>query len=135
MSVRKKILIVDDDPFVLTLLEKAIIDDNQHEVMKANNGIEALELAEQHKFDLIISDIIMPEMDGVEFIQKLRESHKDIPVIAISGGGENCDGQDYINFAGYFADDVLKKPFKKDELMDAIDLAINDDKVDIYALF
>ena len=135
MSARKKILIVDDNDFILHLLETIIKDTSQYDVVKAKNGIEALDEVSKSDFDLIISDILMPKMNGIEFINKMRESNQEVPIIAISGGMGESDSRDYINYAGYFADDVIKKPFTKAELLLAVDLAANNKSVDLCKLF
>lgn len=135
MSARKKILIVDDNDFILHLIETIVTNTNKYDVVKAKNGIEALDKASHCDFDLIISDILMPEMNGVELIHKLRENNKETPIIAISGGVSEEDGDDYITYAGYFADDVLNKPFTKTELLMAIDLAANHKGIDLCNLF
>lgn len=135
MNNRKQILIVDDNDFMLHFIETIIKTDERYDVTKAKNGIEALHEISQNHFDLIISDILMPEMDGMELIRNLKAKNKDTPIIAISGGMEGEDGADYINYASYFADDVLKKPFTKSDLLVAIDLAANQQTVDLYSLF
>lgn len=113
-----KILIVDDELKQCILLKK-ILTSAGHTVYIADNGITGLKLMYSEKINLIISDIIMPEMDGVEFVCKLQEDHKEIPIIAISG---NPFGKDYLEYVCELgANAHLEKPIKKNELIDLVD--------------
>ena len=92
-----------------------------HEVVTAPNGVRALEEVRQHLFDLIITDLIMPEKEGLETITDIRRSFGDIPIIAISGGGR-IGPRDYLETARHIgADATLAKPFARRELISAVD--------------
>lgn len=75
-----KILIVDDDPHIRTLYKEELIDEG-YEVVLANSGKEALELFEKESFDLVTLDILMPGMDGIEVLRKMKEKNPTLPVI------------------------------------------------------
>ena len=80
----KKILVVEDN----LMMRKMIINlfkNEKVEVFEASNGIEGLELINNHHFDLVITDIIMPKMEGIEFISRLKKEHPTVKVFAISG--------------------------------------------------
>ena len=81
-----KILVFDDEPSILLMIKK-MLEKAGHEVEVALNGREGLELFEKNKPDLLITDIIMPEKEGLETIFELRRKHPDLKIIAISGGG------------------------------------------------
>ncbi len=81
-----KILVFDDEPSILLMIKK-ILEKAGHEVEVALNGREGLELFEKNKPDLLVTDIIMPEKEGLETIFELRRKHPDLKIIAISGGG------------------------------------------------
>lgn len=83
-----RILIVDDEPGVIITL-KTMLKVDGHEVVIAENGVSGIECLQTHKgsLDLVITDIQMPEMDGLQFISRLLDIAPDLPVIAISGGG------------------------------------------------
>lgn len=85
-------LIVDDSEDTITMLEE-LLKVSGANVTSASNGADALRLAQENEFDVILSDISMPEMDGFEFLQKLREidGRQQIPVIAITGFGRTGD--------------------------------------------
>ena len=71
-------------------------------------------------FDLVITDILMPEMDGTEVIIKSKKSHPNLPIIAISAGGHGVSASQALELASQKADAVLEKPFSKDELLDKV---------------
>ncbi|MBF0472906.1 MAG: response regulator [Nitrospirae bacterium] len=75
-----KILIVDDDPHIRTLYKEELIDEG-YEVVLANSGKEALEIFEKENFDLVTLDILMPGMDGIEVLRKMKEKNPALPVI------------------------------------------------------
>ncbi len=80
------ILVVDDDASIRRSLRR-ILELDGHAVEEAGNGSVALEGLADRQLDLVITDIYMPEMDGIEFVIRFRDLHPDTPVIAISGGG------------------------------------------------
>lgn len=81
-----KILVFDDEPSILLMLKK-MLERAGHEVEVALNGKEGMALFEKNKPDLLITDIIMPEKEGLETIFELRRKYPDLKIIAISGGG------------------------------------------------
>ena len=113
----ERILIVDDEPVQIKLTQ-ATLAPYDLETDTANNGAEALKLLKTKKYDLILSDIQMPVMDGIALIKELKSTIEtaQIPVIALSGNG-TLKQADYKHFG--FAEN-LKKPYKPDELVQAI---------------
>ena len=81
-----RILVVDDDEFVRLMLRFTLTDAG-YEVQEASNGREALKAYADHPADVVILDILMPEMEGLETIQRLKQSDPDVKIIAVSGGG------------------------------------------------
>jgi CheY-like chemotaxis protein len=81
-----KILVFDDEPSILLMIKK-MLEKAGHDVDVALNGREGLEMFEKNKPDLLITDIIMPEKEGLETIFELRRKYPDLKIIAISGGG------------------------------------------------
>lgn len=131
----KKILVVDDDNFILEIVSLALMEKGDYAVKKAHNGQEALDYMKQENFDLVITDIIMPEIDGIKFIDEIRKENKNIPVIVMSGGDDGGEVDQYINFAGYFANETLTKPFSKDDLHHAVSLVIDNKDPEVFQLF
>ncbi len=114
-----KILLIDDDDHVRTMLRLTLIHFG-HTVVEARNGKEGLDLFESVKADLIITDIVMPEKEGLQVLMELRKKQPPVKVIAISGGGRQ-GGTDYLRIAKLMgASAVLSKPFSNDALIAAI---------------
>lgn len=114
-----RILIVDDDSAVRATLVK-IFRNKPYVIMEATNGREALKLCQKNPVDLIITDIIMPEMEGIETIMEIRKQYSDIKIIAISGGGKR--GADiYLSMARELgADSIFDKPVPIGDLLNAV---------------
>ena len=85
-NIMAKILVFDDEPSILLMLKK-LLEKAGHEVEVALNGKDGMVLFEKNKPDLLITDIIMPEKEGLETIYELRRSYPELKIIAISGGG------------------------------------------------
>lgn len=98
------ILIVDDENINLMLLEKAL-EKAGFETLKAKDGKEALNLFRNNKCDLIITDYQMPEMNGVEFIKKIKEIDGDTPIFI-----QTAYDEEYIEEDGKLEDEFIKKP-------------------------
>lgn len=83
--MEKNILIVDDSESIREIL-KSLLEKEKYTIKTANNGVEALKIASIYQFDLIITDLHMPEMDGIEFIAKVREleNYKFIPILILT---------------------------------------------------
>ncbi|MGK7920655.1 MAG: response regulator transcription factor [Trichodesmium sp.] len=116
---KKKILIVDDEDSLRTLLKRHL-EFQGYEVKDANSGLDALSILEQEEPDLIVSDIMMPEMDGLEFCQRLRATNLGqlVPFIFLSSKGEL---EDRIVGLSMGADDYINKPFEMRELVAKIE--------------
>ncbi len=112
---KKHILLVEDDQEVAFVVKHAL-EHEQHQVKVAENGAIAIKHIQSEQFDLIITDIYMPETDGIELIQFIRSKQVGIDVIAYSGGGKKSlsDFLDVAKLLG--ARHVLRKPFEMKEL-------------------
>lgn len=110
-----KVLIVDDEPFNLDLLEQELGDQN-YVVDRANDGVEALEKVESFKPDVILLDYMMPKMNGIEVVERLRqdERYKSLPVILLTAKGSQ---EDKVRGLDAGADDYVVKPFDSFELL------------------
>lgn len=116
------ILVVDDESGIRELIAR-ILERAGHKVTIAKDGIEATKAVAKQKFDVVLTDVIMPEKDGVEVISELRKAHSDIRIVAMSGGGHVSLDQ-YLKIAkGMGAHAVLQKPFTQAELLGAIETA------------
>src|SRR5437879_4776343 len=116
------ILLVDDDQAVRRLVT-AMLTRLGHEVVTATNGHEALRVFRGRAFDLVITDLIMPEKEGIETIRDLRRESR-VKIIAMSAGG-NTSPSNYLNIAKHTgASALLPKPFSNQELKAAIESAL-----------
>jgi DNA-binding response OmpR family regulator len=120
-----KILLVDDNAALLEMVA-LFLRGAEHVVTTAANGREAMGLVEDNTFDLVITDIVMPEEEGLGTIMKLRRKTPALKIIAISGGGSVAP-EDYLSMARKFgAAQTLAKPFSGDELLAAVDRALSE---------
>lgn len=109
------IILIEDDDSVRSLLKRALVSYG-YCVREASNGKEGIALFNEKAADLIITDIIMPEKEGLEIIAEFRKSHPDFKIIAISGGGQ-IDSEIYLRMAKNLgAFQILSKPFETKEL-------------------
>lgn len=110
-----RILIADDEPHMLKFIEFTLRKGN-FEILKASDGVQALEVAEKQKPDVIVLDVLMPGMDGVTALKKLKENQdlKAIPVILLTARGHTLDPEE-ARKAG--ASCYLTKPFSPTELL------------------
>lgn len=122
-----RILLIDDETLFREML-RAALEGMGHEVVEAANGRIALGLYVPGHFDLVITDLIMPEKEGIETIIELRKLNPKVKIIAMSGGGR-VTSVDYLQIARQIgAKKILAKPFLYEEIKAVIDeiLAEND---------
>ena len=119
-----KILVLDDELSILLMIKK-MLEKAGHEVNMALNGKEGMELFEKDRPDLLITDIIMPEKEGLETIFELRRKYPKLKIIAISGGGRiSPDG--YLPGAKLLgADMIFQKPLDQKEFLQAVSQLLN----------
>jgi CheY-like chemotaxis protein len=119
-----RILIIDDDKMVLNMLRQ-VLEGAQHTVVEASNGEVAMRLWREHSADLIITDILMPEKDGLEVIRELRRECPTVKVIALSGGSRKIhfDALDVAKRFGALS--TLEKPFELKELLASVSTVLN----------
>jgi CheY-like chemotaxis protein len=112
-----KILIVDDEQFVRDLLQK-VLRKRGHHVESASDAAEALDLLGSHTFDLVLTDVVMPGMDGFELLRQIKGLYPSMKVVILTGYARK---QSISDFLLYGADDYLAKPFQVHELLAAVD--------------
>ena len=118
MNNNPLILIVEDDNHIKNLISTTL-KVNKYNYLVATSGNEAIMLAVSHKPDIILLDLGLPDMDGVEIIKNVRE-WSNIPIIVISARSEDKDKIDALDFG---ADDYITKPFSVEELLARIRVA------------
>ena len=117
----EKILIVDDEPDMLKLLSMIIKEKTPYEVSTTNNPLEALELAKKGGFDLVITDLKMPGLDGMELLDAIKRVDEDIPLIIITAYGTVEAAAEAMQKGGF---DFITKPFRKEHILFTIDKAM-----------
>jgi DNA-binding NtrC family response regulator len=117
----EKILIVDDEPDMLKLLSMTIQRKAPYQVTTTNNPVEALELVKGGGFDLIISDLKMPGLDGIELLDAVKRFNPDTPVILMTAYGTIESASEAMEKGGF---DYITKPFRIDQILFTIDRAM-----------
>jgi CheY-like chemotaxis protein len=115
-----RILLVDDNPQIREVLEAALVQ-HGHQVVPARDGKEGMKLLRQSQCDVVLTDILMPEKDGLQLLREVRAEFPTMRVVAMSGGSPHQPGSDALRTASKFgADAVLHKPFTVAEAIAAI---------------
>ena len=117
----EKILIVDDEPDMLKLLSMIIREKTSYEVTTTNNPVEALDLAQKNPFDLVITDLKMPGLDGIELLDAVKQVDTDMPIIIITAYSSVEAAAEAIQKGGF---DFITKPFRKEQILFTIDKAM-----------
>lgn len=121
-----RVLVVDDDRLVRVTIKLAL-QRARHDVVEAQDGLEAIEALDRAKIDVVVTDIIMPEVDGIGLILALRKRAPGLKVIAISGGGRT-QNMDFLRMAKALgAHFVLAKPFTAEEIQQAVEAVLTPD--------
>ncbi len=118
------ILIVDDNPQLRRVLGE-VLSCEGHDVTLAENGVEALEQYEGEPAELVITDLYMPEMDGIELLIRIRHGFPEARVMAISGGGYVAKHPLLDDARLLGAGVTLSKPFRHEEFIDAVERALD----------
>ena len=119
--MKSQILAIDDEPHMLRRLERIISEKTPHQITTLNNSLEVPQLLEQRRFDLIITDLKMPGMDGIDILKHVRE-HDGPEVVIIMTAFGSLDSAIEALQQGVF--DYITKPFKKEQIIFAVDRAL-----------
>lgn len=119
------IMIVDDNEGLRKVMGE-LLSVSGHDVTLVEDGAVALDELRGEPADLVITDIYMPEMDGIEFLLHLRRTSPDTPVVAMSAGGSIAKHNLLTDARLLGAVDVIRKPFRKTELMDLVERVLED---------
>lgn len=114
------LLVIDDDEGMRKLMVRTL-SGSKHRVFEAENGREGLKLMDEHRPDVVITDILMPQKEGIETIREVQERAPTTKIIAISGGGLSHNLM-FLDVARAFgADAVLAKPFRPAQLVETVE--------------
>lgn len=118
------ILVADDEDSIRSLLEH-FLKGAGHSVIAVSNAREACEAMTKQTFDLVITDVLMPDGDGLDLITELKKTQPRARILAMSGGGRYLEGSDYLKLAkGLGAHSAMMKPFTWQQLQEAIYLVL-----------
>ena len=117
----EKILIVDDELDMLRLLSMMLKSKTAYEVTTTNNPVEALDLAKKNKFDILLTDLKMPGLDGIELLNAVRSFDPDIPIIIITAYATAESAAEAMEKNAF---DFITKPFRKEQIIFTIDKAV-----------
>lgn len=117
----EKVLIVDDEPDMLRLLSMIIKEKTPYEVTTTNNPLEALELAKTGSFDLLVADLKMPGLNGIELLESVKRFDEDIPTIIITAYGTVEAAVETMHKGAF---DFITKPFRKEQILFTIERAL-----------
>jgi two-component system response regulator VicR len=123
--VKKKIMVVDDEPDTVDLV-KLVLETEGYEIMVAYGGQEALDMIKVDRPDLVLLDIMMPQMDGWAVRKKIVENEetKDIPVVMLTAKAQPIDKMIGLHVVG--VTDYITKPFGRKELIDSVKRIVGD---------
>ena len=119
MTIREKILVIEDEKSISHFIS-TVLNNNGYEAMQAQTGEEALSMISSHCPDLVILDLGLPDMDGLDILRSLR-SWSSLPVVVVSARSHERDKVAALDLG---ADDYLTKPFGTDELLARVRTAI-----------
>jgi DNA-binding NtrC family response regulator len=116
-----RILAVDDELDMLTLIKMIVEGYSKHQVTTTNNPMEVVELLTREIFDLIITDLKMPGMDGMELLELAKKHDKEILILMVTAFGSLASAEEAVSKGAF---DYISKPFRKEQLLIAIDKAM-----------
>lgn len=115
----KRILLIEDEAPVRQVIRQ-MLEEGGCEVVEAEHGAAGLQQLQTQTVDLVITDLFMPEKEGIETIRELHETYPTVKILAISGGGRSGQMIFLANATRFGAHRTLAKPFSRQELLDAV---------------
>jgi DNA-binding response OmpR family regulator len=119
--MEQRILAIDDEPHMLKLLERIVTEKTSYRITTTSNSLEVPKILEQARFDLIITDLKMPGLDGIDLLRLIRENNRPEEVIIITAFGSLETAVEALS-RGVF--DYITKPFKKEQILFTMDRAM-----------
>jgi DNA-binding NtrC family response regulator len=117
----ERLLVIDDEPNMLRLLKTILMDKTGYSVITTNNPLEVQSLLQQQAFDLVITDLKMPLVDGIDLIEIVKKISDQLPIIIITAYGTSEVAEEAIRKGAY---DFILKPFRKEAILIAIKRAL-----------
>ncbi len=117
----ERILVVDDEPNMLRLLRTILMDKTGYEVITTNNPLEVGKLLREESFDLVVTDLKMPLVDGLDLIDIVRQVKGNLPIVIITAYGTTETAEEAVRKGAY---DFITKPFRKETILITIKRAL-----------
>lgn len=117
----QRILVIDDEPNMLRLLKTILIGKTGYEVITTNNPLEVSKLLQEDTFDLVISDLKMPLVDGMDLVDIIKKIDANLPLIIITAYGTSEIAKEAVQKGAY---DFITKPFRKETILISIKRAL-----------
>jgi len=117
-----RILVIDDEVDMLSLIKLILIEKTDYEVVTTNNPLEVSELLAQKKFDVIVTDLKMPIMDGLDVVDAIRKKDELVPIIIITAYGSIESAEEAVKKGAF---DYITKPFRQEQLLISIKRALD----------
>lgn len=123
-NTQKRILVVDDDE-MLREMHTSVFEDEDYLVDSAADGLEALLLLSEQHYDLLATDLFMPELNGIELIIKCQKEYPELKTLLLSGGGKDLEAEHGKKLVTYLGQEIevglfLKKPFDLEEMLNYV---------------
>ena len=115
------LVIVDDEPDLLDLLKLILTEKTDHKVLTTSNPYQAIEWCKSYKADLLISDLRMPEMEGIELLKIVKQIDPNLPLILITAYGTIESAVEAMRHKAF---DYITKPFKKEQILVTVEKAL-----------
>ncbi len=117
-----RVLVIDDEAIVRVSCERVLVPAG-YEVTVTSRGDEAIELLEKEKFDLVLTDLKMPDMDGLEVLKVIKERWPDVQVVIITGYGTISTAVQAIKMGAY---EYIEKPFTPEDILEVVNKALEE---------
>ena len=117
----ERILVIDDEPNMLKLLKTILMDKTGYTIITTNNPLEVKSLLQEERYDLVVSDLKMPLIDGIDLIDIIKKVDAHLPIIIITAYGTSGVAQEAVKKGAY---DFIVKPFRKETILITIKRAL-----------
>lgn len=120
--MKGRVLVIDDEAIVRVSC-KRVLEPQGYEVEVTERGADALRMLQERQFDIVITDLLMPDMDGLEVLKRIKESWPEMPVIIITGYGTVSTAVQAVKLGAY---DVVEKPFTPETILQVVERALKE---------
>ncbi|MCB1782808.1 MAG: response regulator [Alphaproteobacteria bacterium] len=124
-----RLLVIDDNKDVSHMMSE-ILTREGYEIDTCNDGLKAIEMLQEKKYDLVLSDLFMPQIDGIGLAKFIKKSGMNIPIVILSSSGVTIKASDVSNAIRGMVDGVLEKPAKMNDILSMVESLLEKQKTD-----